>query len=634
MRKSWIWPLAALLLLQAALGVPAAAASSGMTQYRVYQNDNALREFATREQAVRYAASYAYSHVERIADRAWIWDNLPRYKVYQSGKSRPQWEYAEYADALAKARTLRDAHIRDLQRPGWVYSNHTQYRLYQGDKTMPEWEFAALDDAKAEAQRWSNAHIMKVSSNSWIWDNLSETQKEAQRSGPEIYELRQDGKPAGERYSFLLDAIRAAAGVKNSQVYNTVSGEQVHSNVAPYRVLQNGREIRTFFGLDNAVQYAKRYAGAQIVRDAQVWWTNIPYLQVKQGDKSLRYVHTREAAVELAARYADSRVLTEDGRTIWSNLKKLLYLGWNGSSRSDTIRDQLVRTQGLDIDSPTWFELAAADGSLRDTSDAELARELRGQGMQVMPLVHNQFDPELTEAFLADKAAQKRFVDALIERLTALQADGVNLDFEAIKADDRARYTAFVGRLSAAARQAGLTLSIDLPRGSLSWNHKTAYDHTELAELVDYVVIMAYDQFYKGSDSPGSVSGLQWTEEGVKQFLSYGIPRSKLVLGIPYYMREWQLDASGQLIGNRTLLMKDLPDLLASVQATSQYDPVYGQDKYTYQQGGSTYVFWAETPDTVLARIDIAKQYDLAGVAAWRLGYEPSNLWTSMLREK
>jgi spore germination protein YaaH len=146
--------------------------------------------------------------------------------------------------------------------------------------------------------------------------------------------------------------------------------------------------------------------------------------------------------------------------------------------------------------------------------------------------------------------------------------------------------------------------------------------------------VMAYDEHWTGSDSPGSVSSLNWTEEGIKQQLEYGIPRSKLILGIPFYTREWKLDSKGKLVGNKTLLMKDIPSRVAQTKATSTYDEKAGQYRYSYQQDGHTYIFWAETTETVLARIALAKKYDLAGVAAWRLGYEDGALWEAMLKVK
>jgi len=116
--------------------------------------------------------------------------------------------------------------------------------------------------------------------------------------------------------------------------------------------------------------------------------------------------------------------------------------------------------------------------------------------------------------------------------------------------------------------------------------------------------------------------------------LSYGIPRNKLMLGIPFYVREWKLDSTNKLVSNRAIFMKEIPKLIADTNAQGELDPESGQMKYKYVKDGFTYLFWAETESTVKARIDIAKSYDLAGIAAWRLGYESSDLWTMMLRNK
>jgi spore germination protein YaaH len=432
----------------------------------------------------------------------------------------------------------------------------------------------------------------------------------------------------------LRDAIQAAAGIAGSEVVHLDTGAVVHSNVPPFAVYQNGKERKRFFGLDNAVAYASGLAGAEIVRDGKVLWTNIPYYRVYQGDREVRQFHELKNALSTASWLTNSSIRTEDGRVLWSNARRLLYLGWNGSSSPDTILGQIANTQGLDIDSPTWFQLASADGTLEDKSDPALARELKSRGFKVMPLVSNQFDKQMTGAFLADEAAQKRFIDALAGRLAELGVYGVNLDFEEVAASDRDRYTAFVRKLAEAVHARGMKISIDLIRGDKAWNHLTAYDHEKIAEAVDYIMIMAYDQYWSGSAKPGSVSGLDWTEQGIIDYLSYGIPRSKLFLGVPFYVREWKVDASGNVLGSRTVLMKDIPALLNEVEEKAVYDPAFGQTKVTYVKDGQTYMFWMETEQTIKARIELAKKYDLAGVAVWRLGYEPADLWTMMLRQK
>ncbi|CAM4406258.1 spore germination protein YaaH [Paenibacillus endophyticus] len=612
------------------------AAVSQMTKYRVYQNDQALREFVGEAQAVAYAGKFSYSHVEKIADRTWVWDNFPRYKVYQKGLSNPKWEFASYALALSTAKKLRNVHIRDLANIGWSYHSYAKFQLFQGDNTKDAWSFASLEAAKQEAKKWGNAHIIDLASNKWIWSNLTASQIKAQRDAVAVYQLAIGGVPVQDKpiYAFLYDAITAAASIAGSEVLDSKTGKIVHSNVPAYQIAQNGKIIHAAWSLDGAVQTAKKITNAEVIYNGVVYWSGVPYLSVYQGDNPLKSFNSRESAVAYAKAYSNATIRTSDGRNIWSNAKKLAYMGWNGSASSATVLNHAANTQGLSIDSPTWFELASADGTLTDTSDLSVANALKAQGMKVMPLVHNQFNKKMTSSFLLNKAAQQKFIANLTARLVQLGASGLNLDFEEVAGSDRTAYTSFVTALSKAVHAKNMQISIDLPRGSLSWNHATAYDHAALSTVVDTIIIMAYDEHWSGSQTPGSVAGLKWAEEGIKQFLSYGIPRSKLMLGIPFYVREWKLDSQNKLVGNRAVVMKELPKLIADTNAQGIFDSESGQMKYKYAKDGFTYLFWAETETTVKARIDMAKRYDLAGVAAWRLGYESTELWTMMLRNK
>ncbi len=627
-----------LLIVQAVVpGIQASAAGSEaeIATFRVYQNDKALHEFASLSKAVAYAKRFRNSHVEKISTRQWVWDNLPRYVVYQSGLTRPEWEFQSYTDALALAKTLTDVHIRDLERTGWAYSRHARFQLFQGEKSLPSWRFSTLAKAKQEAKLWANSHIMDLATNQWVWDNMTTDRKSAERKKPAVYDLFVDGvSTGGTKYAFLPDAIRASASVPRSEVVNTATSKVVHSNLPPYSVRHNGKEIRTFFSVDNAAAYAKSFIGTEVVKSGEVWWTNVPYLQVYQSNRLVRSFHTLKAALRYAGMLENSRIRTAEGRPVWDNTRKLLYMGWNGSSSKKAALAQVADTQGLDIDSPTWFVLSAPDGSMIDTSDPAFVKLLKTRGTQVMPAVINSHDSELASAFLQNPAGQRKFIDKLADRLTELGASGVNLDFEAIAPEDRDAYTAFVKDFTDAMHRKGLTVSIDLPRGHLKYNDISGYDYEKLAGIVDTVVIMAYDQYWKGSTSPGPVSGLPWFEEGVTNYLSYDIPKSKIILGIPFYIRVWKLDDNGKLVGTSAMMMKYLPKLLASVEEKAEYDRYNRQTKYTYVKDGFTYVLWAETPDTIKARIAIAKKYDLAGIAVWRLGYEPAEMWTELLRAK
>jgi spore germination protein YaaH len=127
---------------------------------------------------------------------------------------------------------------------------------------------------------------------------------------------------------------------------------------------------------------------------------------------------------------------------------------------------------------------------------------------------------------------------------------------------------------------------------------------------------------------------LNWVEEGINEFLSYGIPREKLIMGIPFYIREWTLNKNGSLASNKAIYVEDLPALLKGKTVKTTWDADAGQNKIEYVDAGKTHVFWNEDEATLLARISLAKKLKIAGIATWRLGYEPNSFWQTLLKEK
>lgn len=612
-----------------------AAAPDKTSKYRVYQNTQILMEFADRQQAIEYAKKWANSHVEEIGTRKWIWDNLPRYKVYQYDYSPPEWEFATLEEAIAEARKWSHAAIRDLQSPGWVWHNYPRYRLYQGDITLDNWEFANLNEAIQEARKWANAHIIDLNTNKWVWDNISVQKKRELRAGPKIYQVYQGTYTRDEwKFAYLQDAVDEALKWANSHIVNTDENKRVYQNFKQYKVYQNNNLLDEFVSLDEAIAYAKLWAHSRVTYFKTEIWNNYPYYKVYQNNREIGEFHNIPEALSYAVKYADSSIRTYHGKMIWDNFRKLQFWAWHGVSQDETIHNHVVPTQGLDVSSPTWFHLADENGNLKDDSNKNTVAALKRQGLSVHPLVSNQFNTAMTSLFLNNPAAQRKFVDQLVSRASLLGVDGLNIDFENLSGKDRDQFTAFMRLLTGAAHAKGLVVSVDLPRGSVKWNHLSAFDHEKLAEIVDYIIIMTYDQHYSGSPTPGSVAGLQWTEEGVREFLSYGIPRDKLIMGIPFYVREWKLDANGNIVANKAVYLKSIPDLIREKKAKLTWDGRFNQYKVEYTQDGYTQVFWLEDERTIKARLEIAKKYDLAGVAFWRLGYDPAELWPSIIRGK
>lgn len=631
--------LVAIILLAQLLVTPSASAADLTTKYRVYEENRPIMEYATLNDAKTHATKLRNSHVELISNRSWVWDNFPRYRVYQHNVTLPSWQFATLDEAMKTAKMYSNSSIRDMKSTGWVWHSYItpkrQYQLMQNDTVLANWIFDDLASAQKEAKKWANVHVIDLGSNTWVWDNISAERKEQLRSGDPIYQMYIDGITQEDWvFSYLEDAVNVAQHYANSVINQIKKSKIVYSNLKPIEVYQNNKLIKKFGRLDEAIPYAKKFAHTTIRVNERDIWSNYPYYRVFQNDKLFKEFNDLGEALKVARGYANASIVTLHDEILWDNKRKLIFLSWNGSSRPDTIKSHVTPTMGLDIVSPTWFELTNADGTMKDTSDLETVKWLKNRSFAIHPLVHNQFDAKLTTAFLKDIQAQTKFITALVNKASLLGVEGLNIDFESISGTDRDAYTTFIRNLTAAGHAKKLIISIDLPRGSTSWNHKTAFDHAQLAGIVDYIITMTYDQHYSGSMTPGSVAGLQWTEKGIQEFLSYGMPREKLLLGIPFYVREWITDATGKLIGNRSLTMKNIPALLASKKTTSVWDPSFGQFKISYIEEGLTYTFWLEDEKSIQARLELAKKYDLAGVAAWRLGHEYEALWQTMIKNK
>lgn len=630
-----------LLLLTAAImttqTTPASAKTSRpdlTTHYAVYQKDHLLKEFAQEKDAVSYAKHYTHSYVQSLASGAWLWTNFPRYRIYRYNSTVPQWEFSTLQAAEKEAKKYDHTSIRDLQGYGWVWSNYPNYQVYQGDTTKLTWEFTSLDDAIHTAKALSGSHIIRLSDNHWVWDNLSEVQRYPASDSPphDQYQVEQNNKPVKDQiYPSLYKAVEAALKLDNSEVINRSTHALAYSNMKQYTVYADGKAMHSYVNLLKAIHQAETLKQARVKLANREIWNNVPYYHVMKDGKMVGAYDTPMQAHKAALIIAHSEIVTADGQLIWKQYHPIDVLGWNGTGNSHSILSQISDVQGLSMDSPTWFTLADSHGKVSDTSDMYTALALRRNGLKLYPLVSNDFNYARTKYFLERPKAQEAFIHQVVDKVHFLGGDGINIDFESVPGADRSAFSTFVENFCSYAHKYGLKVGIDLPRGSVDWNSKTAFDHEMLKNYVDQIIIMTYDEHWSGSSSAGSVAGLQWTENGIQQFLSYGVPRHKLFLGIPLYIRQWKMDANGKLLKERAYTMKDVPNLIQGKKIKKIWDPINGQYIIKYQENGYTYELWLEDSSSIETRIDLAKRYKLGGLAVWRLGYEDKTDWNHLI---
>jgi spore germination protein YaaH len=287
----------------------------------------------------------------------------------------------------------------------------------------------------------------------------------------------------------------------------------------------------------------------------------------------------------------------------------------------------------LDVLSPTWFVLSDPSGTIQSNGEIGYVEAAARRGIRVWALWNNGFDEERTRLFLADPAAQDRAIAGVLSLAAVLGLDGINLDFEKIRDEDRNRYTAFVARVAQACRQAGLFSSVDVTMVTNKPLWSSCYDRRALGQTVDYVALMAYDEHWRTSPVAGSVASLPWVERGLRRLLEE-VPRERLLLGVPLYTREWTESLEGRRIRVRSKALS-MAEAVKRVQEAG-VSPVWLADKGQYyaefRDAGTTRKIWLEDVRSMERRAQLARSYGVAGVAAWRRGFEVPEIWVVLRR--
>ncbi len=286
--------------------------------------------------------------------------------------------------------------------------------------------------------------------------------------------------------------------------------------------------------------------------------------------------------------------------------------------------------EGLDVIAPTWFELKDAQGTMSCMASKNYVIWAKAQGYAVWGTVTSCFsDPQVTSDMLHKESVRLQFIRQLVDYAVEYGLDGINVDFENMIEEDKWLFTQFVRELSALCHERGLVVSACCTALSDSSYWSLCYDRPSLSASVDYMCVMLYDQHASGSQVAGSVSQLSWTEESLQSLLRQ-IPTEKLILGMPFYTRLWtettNVDGSVS-VSSSVLYMEDAKALVVEKGLTPVWDEDSGQYYVSYREDAVIYKLWIEDATSVAARVALVSQYDLAGCAAWRRGFETPDIW-------
>lgn len=352
----------------------------------------------------------------------------------------------------------------------------------------------------------------------------------------------------------------------------------------------------------------------------------VSYLNIKGLEKVLGINVTQGVNNSIIIEKASYRgKLLNPVRAKWHSTDKI-NLVWDYVNISSANSDKETKINGLTVISPTWFSVVTTDGFVVSKADTNYVMDAHRKGYKVWALVNNSFDCDMTRQLLADGKAQQKVIKQLLVYSSLYNLDGINIDFENVYDDDKERLTQFVEKLTSALHQQNIVVSIDVtvPSNSPFWS--TCYDRKKLSAIVDYIMVMTYDEHWSRSQKSGPVASLNWVDTGIKKMLTE-VPKDKLLLGVPFYTREWEEGENGR-VKAKTLSMAMVDNLIKE----KNLDVIWLEDKglnYTeYYQEGNRYRIWIEDEKSISLKMNLIDTYHLAGVASWRKGFERNEIWS------
>lgn len=302
-------------------------------------------------------------------------------------------------------------------------------------------------------------------------------------------------------------------------------------------------------------------------------------------------------------------------------------LVWHQSTSTesnDAMAEMTAEMTGVNVISPTWFSVTDETGTISSLASADYVKLAHDAGREVWGLIDNfneAFD-ETTD--LAYASVRSRIIEQLLAEAASCGMDGINVDFENLKEAGIPHYLQFLRELTSAAHTQNLVVSVDT---SVPQAYTMYYQRGEQARFVDYMIVMAYDEHFAGSEEAGSVSSLPFVQQAVEE-MTRVMPADQVICGIPFYTRVWTEKFGQSAITSEVLGMDGAKNYAKENQMTETWDASLGQNVATVETSDARYTIWMEDEQSMEEKLKVIQSADLAGVAEWKLGFERADVWS------
>lgn len=299
------------------------------------------------------------------------------------------------------------------------------------------------------------------------------------------------------------------------------------------------------------------------------------------------------------------------------------------------IASVLSGLKGVNVISPTWFYLKDDSGNIANLSSADYVNQCHQKGIEVWGLVSNIEQKVDTTSILSKTSTRETLVNNLVAAAIEKDLDGINVDMESIDPKAGEGYVQFIRELALKCHKNDLVVSVD---NYVPTNYTAFYNRKEQAQFADYIIIMAYDEHYSGSEE-GSVSSISFVTNGIKDTLKE-VPAKQTIVALPFYTRLWEISVKANEEGveiskdvkSKAYGMDSAQGIVDNSGLKSKWDDKTGQYYLEYQNSGKTFKMWLEEEKSLSLKLEQVKKNKIAGAAFWKLGFERDTIWDTIIK--
>lgn len=284
-------------------------------------------------------------------------------------------------------------------------------------------------------------------------------------------------------------------------------------------------------------------------------------------------------------------------------------------------------TKGVNVISPTWFSINGRSGTFSSLASTEYVDKAKALGLEVWALI-DDFNPEVDMyELLSYTSRRENLSNGLLEAAMQYKINGINIDFENIPSKAGEHYVQFLRELSVKCRNNGIVLSVD---NYIPAPYNQYYDRKEQGEVVDYVIVMAYDEYYAGSDVAGPVASIGFVKDAIYNTLEE-VPNEKTIIAVPFYSRLWKETPEGD-VSSESFAMTPASNIFKDNDVEPEWDDTYGSYYGEYEKDETIYKMWLEEEKSIEEKMKVIYDANVAGIGAWKLGLEKEEVWNVIIK--